>query len=617
MKDLKPWAKGPFELIHHAEGHFNKEPSGLDLRMALISFDNSIEQSIVTYLGLNPIQRKNRILKKEDVKKWQNNFHTKLEFFEHFVVEILKMEMKVGRDEIIYFHNIRNELYHGGNGLVPDIGIVKGIRGTAIWIFSVLFELKLEDIYSRLENDSNYSVKDVDEVEFSKETELLKKMIELKTKVNTANTIEDVEFFSFDKIQIKYNNVLSLYNKIKKSILDGEELAEDEDQTLEKLNGEIENISDYIDFQFRTHQEKIADLALEKTLSSIFENNNRRIGHIYQIQGSGRYGTMLLFLVKAILNKKLEQWKFIIVADRSDIIDQTFHFIVEKSKIQSEVEVVKSSEQLENLFRDSSSKVALVTQQRLLQEGIEKTISANKILIITTGLINRITDLEKIFLNAHLIHFIDAPSSYYEDNSIGEAISVYDFHDAINDGDTLPIIYEKRNLPDSTSVEKLKRDHDLGLLINSDLLTKIAKDIILHFEEKRKINKGKALIIVSDIEKGEKLKKEFFTQRPDWKKNGVIDLISSQKHPAERSMIIHKFKSESDQLSLIIGINLWVGLHNPLIDTLYLVRKLSGPTLFQALTRVNRLHPGKKNGLIVDYFDNEEAIQRIIKTMEK
>jgi hypothetical protein len=53
---LPPWAEGPFELIVHGEMHL-RSGQEFDRRMALISFDNSIEVSIHTYLGLHPIQR--------------------------------------------------------------------------------------------------------------------------------------------------------------------------------------------------------------------------------------------------------------------------------------------------------------------------------------------------------------------------------------------------------------------------------------------------------------------------------------------------------------------------------------------------------------------------------
>ena len=80
MSVLKPWAQGPFELIVHAESHM-RDGEDFDRRMALISFDNSIEVSITTYLTLNPIQRNGAQYQREDVARWLTNYHTKLDFF--------------------------------------------------------------------------------------------------------------------------------------------------------------------------------------------------------------------------------------------------------------------------------------------------------------------------------------------------------------------------------------------------------------------------------------------------------------------------------------------------------------------------------------------------------
>ena len=145
MNDLKPWHLDSFDLLKHAEQH-RKDDGDFDRRMALISFDNSIESSIIIYLSLNPIQRKGRSFQKSDVEKWLYNFHTKIGFFEHFIVNILGKTMEIGRDEFIYFHGLRNELYHAGNGFVPRLKDIEGIRKAAFGVFSTLFEVDAETL---------------------------------------------------------------------------------------------------------------------------------------------------------------------------------------------------------------------------------------------------------------------------------------------------------------------------------------------------------------------------------------------------------------------------------------------------------------------------------------
>lgn len=157
-KDLKPWATRPFELIFHAEIHYRRGKD-YDRRLALISFDNSIEVSITTYLSLNPIQRGNRQYARADIDNWKRNYHSKLDFFAEENNKRGLPEYKE-KAEIIWYHDQRNEQYHGDGFGVPEQKTLDGIRQAALWVFSVLFEYagietKLESAIS--ESDSSLS----------------------------------------------------------------------------------------------------------------------------------------------------------------------------------------------------------------------------------------------------------------------------------------------------------------------------------------------------------------------------------------------------------------------------------------------------------------------------
>jgi hypothetical protein len=138
MKALKPWAYGPFELIVNAERHFRKGED-FDRRLALISYDNAIEVAITTYLTLHPIQRSQRTYTREDCAKWLANYHTKLDFFEKECAE-RKINMPCGKDEMVWYHELRNGQYHAGGATVPQGRELDGVRMVAIQVFSVLFD---------------------------------------------------------------------------------------------------------------------------------------------------------------------------------------------------------------------------------------------------------------------------------------------------------------------------------------------------------------------------------------------------------------------------------------------------------------------------------------------
>lgn len=153
---IKPWAKKAFELIFHAEHHWRRGKD-YDKRLALISFDNSIEVSITVYLSLDPIQRKNKQYAKKDVETWLHNYYSRLDFFSKELTDRGLPEHK-DKAHIVYLHKQRNELYHGGLGSVPEISTLEEIRFVALWVYSVLFDDV--DIESRLDEAISKEVKD-------------------------------------------------------------------------------------------------------------------------------------------------------------------------------------------------------------------------------------------------------------------------------------------------------------------------------------------------------------------------------------------------------------------------------------------------------------------------
>jgi len=166
MSALRPWALGPFEIIVHAEMH-RRNGEDFDCRMSLISFDNSIEVSITTYLTLNPIQRNGAQYRREDVTRWLTSYHTKIDFF---VDELQRRALpeKIEKSEIIWYHDHRNEQYHGGARGIPESRVLDEIRKAALWVFSVLFgvqdiEAILNDhVEQRLLDEGNWRERDTE-----------------------------------------------------------------------------------------------------------------------------------------------------------------------------------------------------------------------------------------------------------------------------------------------------------------------------------------------------------------------------------------------------------------------------------------------------------------------
>ncbi len=146
---LEPWIYSLLELMKHAEEH--RQANGeFDRRIALIGYDNAIEVSISTYLQLHPTQRGGASYPNELVNKWLANYHNLLDFFFDEFMKTLDQKPPVAKQNVIYYHNLRNDLYHEGKSLVPAERDIKDARKAALYIFSTLFKVKGEELVQTL-----------------------------------------------------------------------------------------------------------------------------------------------------------------------------------------------------------------------------------------------------------------------------------------------------------------------------------------------------------------------------------------------------------------------------------------------------------------------------------
>jgi len=214
MTGIKPWAVGPFEMLYHAETHFLKGED-FDRRIALISFDNAIEVAITTYLALHPIQRKNATYNKDDVEKWQKNYHTKLDFF-YQEVGTRSLPELVEKADIIFYHQNRNDQYHNGGAGVPELHKLEGIRQAAIWIFSTLFEVTdtdtiLQEKVEAARRDENPHIRE----------------LEKDRAIDSEHGMTDIAGISYYTSEILFNVDYQAYKEIGEELLSLQEPDEE------------------------------------------------------------------------------------------------------------------------------------------------------------------------------------------------------------------------------------------------------------------------------------------------------------------------------------------------------------------------------------------------------
>jgi hypothetical protein len=141
---LPPWTRGPFELIRHADGHM-KDAGDTDRRIALIGFDNAIEVCIDVFLNLHPRVRKGYEIKNEEKNRALQNYYSKVEYLDNYV-QAQKLDLKIPFEAIVWYHQLRNELYHSGNGMVPEMYVIEGARSAAVAVFKALFDIDISPL---------------------------------------------------------------------------------------------------------------------------------------------------------------------------------------------------------------------------------------------------------------------------------------------------------------------------------------------------------------------------------------------------------------------------------------------------------------------------------------
>jgi hypothetical protein len=127
----------PLELLRHADEHLSVG-GDTDRRIALIGFDQTIETSIEVYVRLHPRLRGGKEIAREEVNQALRSFHSKLEFLEKHL-EKDRRTLGVSIEAIVWFHSLRNELYHSGNGMVPELHVLQGAREAAVRVFATVF----------------------------------------------------------------------------------------------------------------------------------------------------------------------------------------------------------------------------------------------------------------------------------------------------------------------------------------------------------------------------------------------------------------------------------------------------------------------------------------------
>jgi hypothetical protein len=115
MPSPPPWATGPAEILEHGLQLLDEDTDAAR-RLAMISIDNAVELTIRTYLGL-PRRITGLTITRRKFAEISESFPDMLDALEEHASDLIG-ELNLG--EIEWFHRVRNQLYHDGNGLTVD-----------------------------------------------------------------------------------------------------------------------------------------------------------------------------------------------------------------------------------------------------------------------------------------------------------------------------------------------------------------------------------------------------------------------------------------------------------------------------------------------------------------
>jgi hypothetical protein len=131
-----PWIDGPRELLQHAVDHL-AQGGDFDRRIAMVSIDNAVELSVKTYLGLPKRARTGGGPGRKELEDASESFPALLDLLQKYASDRF---VGVSLDDIEWYHRIRNQLYHSGNGITVEKSKVETYLELASNLFESLFE---------------------------------------------------------------------------------------------------------------------------------------------------------------------------------------------------------------------------------------------------------------------------------------------------------------------------------------------------------------------------------------------------------------------------------------------------------------------------------------------
>jgi type I restriction enzyme, R subunit len=399
------------------------------------------------------------------------------------------------------------------------------------------------------------------------------------------------------------------------------------------------------------YQFHAANVAVQETLRAMA--GDRRIGVVWHATGAGRSMTTLLYVRRLLDHPQLSNVAIVILSDRT-ILDLQMHEYFQHflSGSSPPIFLAQSRSELRHALAGMHGGVLFSTIQKLFSpqhDAVFNVLSDRTDLVVIANDAHRSQRgafgeaVRASLPNAAFIGFTGVPLHLTERSAqaiFGDYISVYDLQSAVEDGVAVPIYYEERRAPQRSLNEDLEfaaafdvalrdefddepppppRVNTLeAMLTRPPFLEALARDIVEHFEKRRKATGGKAMVACLTRRMSVELYEAITRLRPAWHGSGAggvtTGVVISEHYgdppawhatlprEAEEPLLAQRFRDSQDSFSLVIVCDKWLtGFDVPVLSTLYLCKPMRGHVLLQAVSRLMRPFPGKHGGLVVDY----------------
>lgn len=384
----------------------------------------------------------------------------------------------------------------------------------------------------------------------------------------------------------------------------------------------------------------------------------REGGVIWHTTGSGKSFTMVFLSKALILHESLKQCRIVVVTDRVDLetqLSKTFASGGELAgKKDKEAAMATSGKRLAEQIGKGTERIifSLIQKFNTATKMPECVNNSSDIIVLideghrSQGGENHIR-MKQALPNAAFVAFTGTPllKDDKTTNKFGPIVHAYTMQRAVEDQTVTPLLYEER-IPDLDVNERAidswfeRITEGLSEEQKADLKRKFAKkgqvygaddrirlialDIANHFV--KNIDEGLKGQLACDSKASAIKYKKYLDEAglfesavvmspPDSREGNTAvdeattpevtqwwkDNIGSQDEQAYTKHLIERFDKDDSLKILIVVDKLLTGFDEPKNAVLYIDKPLKEHNLIQAIARVNRLHPKKKFGLLIDY----------------